>query len=131
MPSFDLNWIAVVLAAVVYFVLGAVWYGPLFGKMWVAGMGLNPDSMQAAKSGFVITFVANLGLATALASITAGLTGAGAAMQAAFWLWLGLVATTATVNAVWDSRPWSVLAINQGYHLVAMLLAAAIVGAWK
>jgi hypothetical protein len=37
--NLDVNWLAVLVAAVVTFVLGGVWYGPLFGKVWRAAEG--------------------------------------------------------------------------------------------
>ena len=80
----------------------------------------------------VMSFLMSLFLATALASIlgTAGVTETGAAIQAAFMLWLGLIATTYTLNQVYDNRPWRVWAINIGYHLVGMLVMALILTAW-
>ena len=53
-----------------------------------------------------------------------------AALQAAFMLWLGIVATTYTLNQIYDNRPWRVWAINIGYHLVGMLVMALILTLW-
>ena len=34
----DLNWLAVLVAALVYFILGAIWYAPpIFGRAWMRG----------------------------------------------------------------------------------------------
>jgi hypothetical protein len=47
--SLDINWLAVVVAAVATFVLGGVWYGPLFGRVWRAAEGRpDPDPTQAS-----------------------------------------------------------------------------------
>jgi hypothetical protein len=35
----DINWLAVLVAAVVTFVLGGLWYGPLFGMANSGGPG--------------------------------------------------------------------------------------------
>ena len=44
-----INYLAVVLAALAAMVIGFVWYGPLFGKQWMALMGFTPQSMDEAK----------------------------------------------------------------------------------
>ena len=131
MPPLDVNWLAVLIAAAAYFGIGALWYGPLFGQKWAAAMGLNPDDMMAAKQNYAITFVAILVLASLLAGHVKGAADMVAALLTAFWLWLGFVATTGTINSVWDSRGWSVFGINQGYHLVGMLVSALILSLWK
>jgi hypothetical protein len=97
----DLNWLAVVAAAVAYFVVGAIWYAPpLFGKSWTAAAGVemgtsaNPTiylapaigsllsaialGMIAAASatdtvseGLVLGLVVGVGFAVAIAAVTA------------------------------------------------------------
>jgi hypothetical protein len=37
--TWEINWLAVVVAAAVTFVLGGVWYGPLFGRVWHTAEG--------------------------------------------------------------------------------------------
>ena len=50
----DLNWLAVLVAALAYFAIGAVWYAPfLFGNAWAAAGGLptpDPSSRRAPRS---------------------------------------------------------------------------------
>ena len=47
--SLDINWLAVIVAAVATFVLGGVWYGPLFGKIWRAADGRPDPERSEAK----------------------------------------------------------------------------------
>jgi Protein of unknown function (DUF1761) len=47
--TLDINWLAVLVAAVVTFVLGGIWYGPMFGKVWRAAEG-RPDPDQCRPS---------------------------------------------------------------------------------
>jgi len=131
MPTFDVNLLAVLIASLAYFGLGALWYGPLFGQKWTAAMGLNPDDMMSAKQNYAITFVAILVLAFLLAGHVKGAADMSQSLLTAFWLWLGFVATSGTINAVWDTRGWSVFGINQGFHLVGMLISALILALWK
>jgi hypothetical protein len=52
------------------------------------------------------------------------------ALTETVFLWLGLVATTAAINATWDARPWSVYGVNVAYHLAGMLVIALIGSMW-
>ena len=36
-----MNWLAVVVATVAFFVVGAIWYTALFGKIWQREVGLS------------------------------------------------------------------------------------------
>jgi hypothetical protein len=126
----DLNWLAIFVAALAYFLLGALWYGPFFGKIWAAGMNIDPTQGGSMAAGYAITFVGNLLLATVFARILSLAPATGDALMLAFWLWLGFVATTLTITALWDSRPRAVAAINVGYHLAGMLVAALVLSMW-
>ena len=44
-----LNWLAVAASALAYFILGALWFGPLFGKLWMKGHGITPPSEEEKK----------------------------------------------------------------------------------
>ena len=46
-------------------------------------------------------------------------------------LWFGFVLTTWATEYVYEARPLSLLAINAGFWLPAMVLMGAIVGGWK
>ena len=127
MPSMvHISLVAVLVAAVLNMVVGALWYGKLFGKPWMEGMSMDDANMEPMH--LVITFVGHLGLAAAVATLlgVGGVDTTGGAITTTIWLWLGLVATTMTINQVWDSRPWSLLGINAGNHLVSMLIAAIV-----
>ena len=46
MHDVNINWLAVVVATVVQFVVGAIWYMPLFGKMWGEMFGFDKLSKK-------------------------------------------------------------------------------------
>jgi hypothetical protein len=123
MPNVSL--VATLVATVVGFALGALWYGPLFGRQWMTAVGLSADAIRrdvnpAATYG--TTFV--LGL---LASYVFGLflgpnpgvafsVAAGAA-AGIFW-----VATALATNYLFEGRRASLIVINGGYHAVRFAL---------
>ena len=43
---FDVNWLAVVLAALAGFVVGGIWYGPVMGKRWMGAVGLTEEQIK-------------------------------------------------------------------------------------
>jgi len=128
------NYAAVVVAAVAYWLLGAVWYGMLFSKPWMA---LENMSMEQAKSmnpvlPYVITFVLNLLIAYSLAQIciwrNANTIGRGASVGVL--LWIGFVGPITFTTYMFEMRPRTLYAINEFYPLAGLVLMGAIIGAW-
>ena len=130
------NYLAVVIAAVVAWLAGAGWY-TAFGKSWMAALGLTPEKMQEAKSQpgaylpFVYAFIANLIMAWVLAGVLfhIGALSLRRGVISAALCWLGFVITTMWVNNSFARRDRRLLAIDGGYWLIALLLMGAIIGA--
>ena len=131
----QINWLAVVAAALSTFVLGGLWYSPiLFGKIWLRANGFTEaqargfNKARAFGGGFILALIMSANLAMFLAApnttvlwgITAG------ALAGAGW-----VATGLAVVALFENRPWSYILVNGGYHIVSFLLMGAILGAWR
>lgn len=130
MPNVDINYAAVVLAAVVNMIVGAAWYSPaLFGKQWSKLMGRSMEEMRSrAGMGYGITAVAALAQGYILAHFVqyVGSTTASEGAQTGFWLWVGFVAVTMAVNTVFAGSSWKLWRINAGYFLVVLLLNGAL-----
>jgi hypothetical protein len=128
------NYIAVVVAAVVYWLLGAVWYAVLFSKPWMALEHMSPE--QAASMNpvlpYVITLVLNLVIAFVLAQICAWRNANTAARGAALGIliWIGFIGPVTYTTYMYEMRPLQLFAINQFYPLVGLALMGAILGAW-
>ncbi len=128
------NYAAVFIAALAYWLLGAVWYGVLFSKPWMA---LENISIEQAKSmnpvmPYVITFVLNFLIAYSLAQIciwrNANTVGRGASVGVL--LWIGFVGPITFTTYMYEMRPKELFAINQFYPLAGLVLMGAIIGAW-
>jgi hypothetical protein len=134
-----INYAAVGVAGLGYWVLGAVWYSPLlFARPFVSLMNWTPEQLAAAESAgagkqVAVAFVTSLLLAYVLAHVLrfAGAETARAGAAAAFVLWLGFVATSNLETVIFESRPLGLYLINNGYHLVGMLGMGALLAAWK
>ena len=127
MPT--VNYVAVLLAAVASMVLGFLWYGPLFGKMWMKFSGLKEmgDKSQAARN-YGLTFVGSFVMAYVLASLFS-LTNTMTLMEAlkmAFWSWLGFQATLLLGSVLWEGKSWNLYFLNAAYWLVNLLVVAAV-----
>jgi hypothetical protein len=129
MPAVSLP--ATLVATVLGFALGALWYGPLFGKLWMAAAGMTPAQIQRdvnpAKA-YGVTFV--LGL---IASYVFGLylgpnPGRAFAIVAGAAAGLCWVATALATNYLFEGRPASLMAINGGYHAVRFTLIGLAFG---
>lgn len=138
-----INYLAVLLSAIVAMVIGFLWYGPLFGKKWSELMGWGPmtpekmaEMQKKARPAYVITFVGALVMAYVLAHsiVFAGaflnVTGVSAGLQAAFWSWLGFVAPVTIGTVLWDGKPWMLWVINASYYFVLLLAMGIVLGFW-
>ena len=137
-----INYMAVLGGAVVSMVLGSLWYGPLFGKAWIALSGMSEKQMAMAKekgmgSSYALMFVGSLVmsfvLAHALVFASAYLKadGISAGLTAGFWNWLGFIAPVTLSTVLWDKKPWKLWILNNGYHLTSLLLMGALLAVWK
>ena len=138
-----INYVAVLVAAVAGWIIGAVWYGVL-GKSWVAALGMTMEefkAQQAAKVGkpsgqlpFLLAFAAAIIMAWVLAGMIGHLgpgqvTLKNGVISAAF-AWLGFIATTLTVNNAFTGRKFMLTVIDGGYWLTVLIVMGAIIGAW-
>ena len=138
MEEIHINLTAVLVAVVANFVLGFLWYTPLFGKAWAKENGfdtsIKPTSGEMAK-GMIAMIIGNFFMAYVLASDMAawnfvpGVTDLGPArttFNATFFTWLGFYLPVDIGTVTWEKKSWKLFGINTGYHF-AMLLVTAII----
>lgn len=129
----DINWLAVLLAAVSAFALGALWYGPLFGKMWMQLTGMTEEKAREANMPLIFGMAFLLELAAAMA--LAMLIGQGAdltlAVAAAIAVGLFWVATSIGVIYLFERRSLRHWMIDAGYHVFAFAIMGVIIGVWR
>ena len=129
-----INYLAVFVSAVASLVIGALWYGPMFGKPWMRPLGISRESMQGwekkmvAKRGYAISFISSLVMAYTLALFAnlfrvTDITGA---WQLSFWIWLGFIATTQLGPVLWLGKSLKLYLIDTFYHLVNIFVVSVI-----
>ena len=132
-----MNYWAVVVAAVVAFVVGAVWYSPLlFGQSYLEVRGMSPGAladMRPAAGELLGELAKNLVVAFVLAHFVERL-GVGdwkAALQLGLWVWVGFQAMLLMGAVLHERMPWTLYAIHAGDALVKTLLMTVILGVWR
>jgi hypothetical protein len=128
------NYVGVLVAAIAYWLLGAVWYGVLFNKPWMALEHVTPEQASSMNpiGPYVISFVLNLVIAFVLAQICAWRNANTAARGAALGIliWIGFLGPVTYTTYMYEMRPKQLFAINEFYVLVGLALMGAILGAW-
>jgi hypothetical protein len=128
----------VIVSAIAYWILGAVWYRLLFTNQFVSLMHLTPQQLeemqkQVPAKAYSLAFLSGLIMSAVLAwlfSLIKPKTAIQAAGIAAL-LWCGFVLTTTVDTVLFESRPLGLYLINNGYHLVGLLLVGLILGSWR
>ena len=130
---------AVLVATLVHFTLGGLWYSPLlFGNKFIQIIGWSPAKLdeignQSHLKEYVIAFVTSAVLVYILAHFVqyTGAKGVAGGMQTGFWLWLGFVATTQLATVIFEQRRLGLYLLNVGYQLVGCMICGAILAVWK
>ena len=132
-----INFLAVTVAAVAAFLVGALWYSPLLlGKAYLDARGMNPGAMADMRpqvAELLGEFVKNMVVAFVLAHFVVRL-GVGdlkGAVQLGLWVWVGFQAMLLMGAVLHEKMPWMLYAIHAGDALVKTLLMTAILGVWR
>ena len=129
------NYLAVIVAAIAYWLLGAIWYGVVFGEAWMALEHMTAEQARSMNPvlPYVITLALNVLIAYALAQIciwrNAHTLGRGASVGVL--LWVGFVGPVTFTTYMYEMRPKELFAINQFFPLAGFVLMGGILGAWK
>ena len=131
-----LNYLAILVSALVYFALQAVWF-TVFMKEWLAGLGKTADQLHQEGGNVVLAdlsaFIGALVMAAAISWFTQ-MTGKQTVIRGALVgivAWVGFVLTTWSAEYAFEEKGLRILAVNTGISLIGMVVMGAIQGAWK
>ena len=136
MDDIIINWWAVVGAAVAYMIIGSLWYGPLFGKIWKRLMNFSDQDMKSMamtplRAMSIVTVSALvMGYVLMHFVVAFGAVDSSGAWQLAFWIWLGFIATTQLSGVLWENRSWKLFFLNTLGSLVSLSAMACILVKW-
>lgn len=139
------NYWAVIVAAISTIIVGSIWYGPLFGKIWTEGMGftkMDPAQQAAMKKAmmgmYLQQFICSIVTAGVFAYILSALriampdsmTGIMAGVQGGFWIWLGFYLPVKYGEKLWANKGFKLFAIDISYSLVMLVVMGMILASW-
>ena len=128
----NINWLSVLLAAVSSFLIGGIWYGPLFGKSWMSEFGFTEASLKKRSIpkvfglSFLLAFFAAFNLELFIgvqADVVFG-------TMAGFFAGIGWVGTMLGILYLFEMRSLKAYLINAGYCIISLTLMGSILGAW-
>jgi len=131
----SVNWLAVIVCVVVSMIVGSIWFNPkTFYPAWWVAIGRKADEQPGMENMGMVwggTVLASFIEAISMWFMTdmMGSTTWASGMATGFMLWLGFVATTSLTNKLFAGQLKAWL-LEQGNHLIVMLLFGAIMGAW-
>jgi hypothetical protein len=130
------NWGAVVLAAIVHFCFGAVWF-TTFSKPWQAGTRLSPEELQSYMAHpnfwpYIISFLCSLGMALVISWVMGGYRKYNLFRGIVAGTMVGIVAALAMITEMaFEYRSSTFMFISAAYPLFGSMLMGMIIGVWK
>jgi hypothetical protein len=119
-----MNWLAIVLATLVFFAVGAIWYSALFGKLWQRELGLSDEQLKGGRSiplimgtCLLLEFVIVLMLGHLFARVQPG---DHAKMMMAIGFGLAVMAPAIGINYLYQGRSLKLFLIDAGHFIVGM-----------
>lgn len=139
----DVNYLAVFGAGLLSIVIGSLWYGPLFGDLWIKEMGWSKSEIEKGKAdknsmmksygiqaagSLLMAFV--LSHALVFASTYLGTSGVAVGVSTGFWNWLGFVVPVTLSSVLWEGKSWRLWFLNQGYNLITLCAMGVLLALW-
>ena len=128
---------ATLVAGAIFWVLGAIWYAGLFGKMYQSALKLSAEEMEKAKKNFpkalVVHFLCGIVAAYVIGRIVkaAGCTGFGQGIWIGLWVWLGFTVTLFLVATMFERYLMKMFWINNGFYIIAYAIMGGVMSAWQ
>ena len=135
----EINWVAVLVGTIGYFMLGAIWYSFLFKNKWIAYQGISAEEMSKpdAKKGvgaimfasFIMMFITSTGLA--ILGDYLGLNGWQHGLRLGLLTGICFACTSMAINMLYEKKPLGLFLINGGYQVLGTIISAVIIACWR
>ena len=130
----NINYWAVLVSALSAFVVGWLWYGPIFGDAWMKLHGYTEEDMKGGSISMPVSMLLNY-IAIALAALVIAIF-IGADSNAGFGILVGImiavfwIGTNRLNDVLYEKKPLKLYLINFGYNVIIYALMGAILGGW-
>lgn len=129
----QINYLAVLVAAVSCFIIGGLWYSPLlFANIWMREAHITEESVKQANMtkifglSFILTLIISFNLAAFLGPDSDLFWG----MTAGALAGIGWVAASIGIIYLFERKSLKLFLINAGYLVISFIVAGGIIGAW-
>ena len=125
----NLNWLAVLVAAIAGYFPGAIWYSKIgFVRPWARELGIELDNKSNKGPGakVAIGLVPAFAAATVMALLTHGALPLQRGIALGLALGGGIVSTSFAIQYLYENRSWKFWAINSGYHMLQFVIMGAV-----
>lgn len=137
----NINYLAVIVCAVLSMVTGYVWFGPLFGKKWLETIKAKPEDLEARKEMqkkagplYGVQFILSLFQIWILANLISGVTD-GTGLISSLWIWAGFVMPTVAGASMWNNDSakvsWTRFWLQAGYQLLNFVIFGLVLSLWR
>jgi hypothetical protein len=131
----NLNYLAIIVSSVIYFILGAVWFGPLFGKLWLklTGLSLTEEDKKSAPFMFAKTFILDFIITFSVAILVNLIQPITilSALKISLLIGVGFVVAPFFGNFMYAKRSIKLFFIEAGYHVFCITISAIILTIWN
>jgi len=131
----NINWLHVLVAAVAYFALGAIWYSFLFRNKWIAYQNIKMDETSSQKgvgrimfAPFILMLIATIGLAIIVSRLQLDHFASG--VKWGLLTGVCFSATAISITYLYIKKPAGLHLIDGLYHIVGQIIAAVILSCW-
>jgi hypothetical protein len=132
-----INYLAVAVAAVISFGLGALWYSPvMFGKAWQKELGFSDEYLQSGNMGkifgssVILMLIMALGLAVLLNARWGDSVTLMSGIKHGLFVGVAFVGASMGINMLYQRKSLKLWLIDAGYQILFLLIMGAIIGAW-
>lgn len=131
-----INWLAVLVAAIAYFMIGGLWYSKaLFGTRWASLQKIDMNDPNVKKGvgammfySFLLMLINVIGLAILVARMDLFIISSGFKLGIVTGLFFCV--TAVSISFLYERKPLALYFISGGYQLVGNIVAAIILVVW-
>lgn len=136
MPDVTINYLAIIVCGILALGIGAIWYGPLFGKPWMKAHGFNESDLVKDFNPvkiFSLAMAAHMIIAYILAYLMGYLNAysLSGVFYTSFFSWLGFLFLPMFINFLFSRKSIKLLMIESLYFLLFFIVAAFLISIWK
>jgi len=137
-----INLVAVLVAAVAAFIMGFLMHGPVFGKLWMKLADIHPTGNEKFSdmipqmawnllSNIVTAYVLAVIYLFASSSPYLGVSGTWSGLVIAFWVWIGFLVTSSSIEVIWMKRKVALWLFECVCSLIVISVMGVIIASWR